>query len=551
MTEGPLIVQSDRTLLLDTHAPQAEICRADLIRYAMLEKSPEHIHTYRLDQLSIWNAISSGMSGDEVIASLSRWSRFPLPESVAFFVSDTAGRWGQVVLEEGNEPGAIRLLFKNKLIRETALRSRETGRLLSPTDDESVFVLDGRQRGPVKSLLVRLGWPVEDRIPLSKGVPLSFHLRQREGFHVRDYQKEAADALLGDGRPGTGYGVVVLPCGSGKTVVGMEVMARLETSTLILTTNIAAVHQWMAELKDKSDLDPALVGEYTGEKKEIKPVTVTTYQLLSWRADKSAPMEHLQRLSKENWGLVIFDEVHMLPAPVFQLTSALQASHRLGLTATLVREDGREEDVFSLVGPKRYDTPWDTLAERGFIAQAFCHEIRVDLPSDLEVPYALAAKREQYAIASKNPRKIEVARELIKAHEGDQILVIGQYLDQLEDIARQTGYPLITGRMANRKREELYEAFRSGALKVLIVSKVANFAIDLPDASVAIQVSGTFGSRSEEAQRLGRILRPKDKASQFYTLVSRFTCEEEFSRNRQKFLSGQGYRYDIHVWGKT
>ena len=546
--QGPLIVQSDRTLLLDVHNPDAEKCRADLIRFATLVKSPEHVHTYRIDSISLWNAVSMGMSAKEILDMLEAWSRFPVPDSVAFTVGDIAGRWGKAFLTEAD--GAIRLTVTDPVIRAAVLHHRETMRILTQQEDGS-FLLEKYNRGEIKLLMTKLGYPVDDRIPLLKGEPVEMAIRKSGSFHLRPYQLEASRALLGDGRSGSGFGVLVLPCGSGKTIVGMQIMASLKTRTLVLTTNIAAVHQWMREISEKMAIAPALVGEYTGEKKEIKPVTVSTYQVLTWRADRGDPFTHLDLLASGNWGLVIYDEVHMLPAPVFKVTAALQAVHRVGLTATLVREDGRQEEVFSLVGPKCYDAPWDVLASGGFIAQAFCHEIRIPLPVDQEVPYAIADKREKYRIASENPAKYEVVRQLIAQHEGDYILVIGQYLDQLEEIGRLTGFPIITGRTANARREELYQQFRSGAIHVLIVSKVANFAIDLPDASVAIQVSGTFGSRSEEAQRLGRILRPKRQNSHFYTLVSRYTSEEDFSQNRQKFLAEQGYTYDIEIWGSS
>ena len=394
--------------------------------------------------------------------------------------------------------------------------------------------------------------PVDDQVTLNRGE--SLHITFREvskggiPFILRDYQRLAAYSVLGDGGPGSGYGTIVLPCGSGKTIVGMEIMSRLSTRTLILTTNIAAIHQWMAEIVDKLDVDENLIGEYSGKHKEIKPITVATYQVLTWRPDKEGDFPHMRLLREGNWGLIIYDEVHMLPAPVFKITAELQAIYRVGLTATLIREDNREGEVFSLVGPKRYDVPWSELESQGWIAEAICTEIRVPLPEDLEIPYAIGTKREKYRIASENRLKIEIVKELIANHSEDFILVIGQYLDQLKVIAQELNAPLITGALPTEKREELYNSFRGGEIKLLVVSKVANFAIDLPDASVAIQVSGTFGSRQEEAQRLGRILRPKQKSSYFYTLVTRYSSEEDFSANRQKFLTEQGYSYRVEVW---
>ena len=418
--------------------------------------------------------------------------------------------------------------------------------------DKQTFLIESYNRGEIKLQLIKIGYPVDDRIRLSAGpfVPLALRKQTRSGkdFVVRPYQKMAADALLGDLGPGCGFGTIVLPCGSGKTVVGMEIMQRLATRTLVVTTNVAAVHQWMQEILDKTDLKEEQVGEYTGERKDPREVTVCTYQVLTYRPDKEGPFPHLDLLTKGNWGLIIYDEVHMLPAPVFKITAELQAVYRVGLTATLVREDGREDEVFSLVGPKRFDVPWNELQQQGFIAEAYCHEIRIDLPKELEIPYALGTKREKYRMASENPLKLEVVKELVNRHPDDFILIIGQYLDQLKHIADAFKLPIITGSTPNAKREELYRAFRDGSTRILVVSKVANFAIDLPDASVAIQVSGTFGSRSEEAQRLGRILRPKNRSSFFYSVVTRYSNEEEFAANRQKFLAEQGYSYEIEVW---
>lgn len=552
MKDTPLIVQSDRTMLLDVHHPDAEACRMDLIRFCSLVKSPEHIHTYRIDPISLWNGESLGVTPKEIVDTLEKWSRYPVPDSVLFFVNDMAGRWGKVVMEETEDPAYVRLIVKDQRVQREILSSKQIASLFASKGDGS-FLIESYLRGEAKLRLIKAFWPVDDRIPLTEGVhvPMCFRSTSLSGkpFSLRDYQTEAADSFLGDGRRGSGYGVLVLPCGSGKTIIGMEVMMRLATRTLILTTNVAAVHQWIDELTDKTTLTKEMVGEYTGGRKETKQVTVCTYQVLTWRADKKGPFPHLDLLAKGDWGLVIYDEVHMLPAPVFKVTASLQAIHRLGLTATLVREDGREDEVFSLVGPKRYDAPWNELQEKGFIAEAFCHEIRIPLPSDLEIPYATADKRQKYRIASENPVKLEVVESLVASHPDDHILVIGQYIGQLEAIARKTGWPLITGKKGNGEREELYGRFRSGELKVLVVSKVANFAIDLPDASVAIQVSGTFGSRSEEAQRLGRILRPKQRSSNFFTLVTRYSVEEEFSLNRQKFLAEQGYSYDLSIWG--
>jgi DNA excision repair protein ERCC-3 len=414
------------------------------------------------------------------------------------------------------------------------------------------FALRLVDRGAVKRELIKLGFPVKDEAPLVDGEPFPVRLRETAksgaAFAVRNYQNEAARAVLGDGAPGTGYGVAALPCGAGKTVVGMAVMSELNTNTLILTTNTAAVHQWIAELLDKTEIDPKDVAEYTGDSKRTAPVTVATYQILTWRAGKDGDFPHFRLFRERPWGLIIYDEVHLLPAPVFRVTAELQAVRRLGLTATLVREDHEEDAVFSLVGPKRYDVPWKDLEAKGWIAEALCVEIRIKLPDDLQIPYAVAEKREKPRIASENPHKETVALELIENHPDEHILVIGQYVAQIERIARLLKAPLITGKTPNAERERIYESFRKGEARVIVVSKVANFAIDLPDASMLVQVSGSFGSRQEEAQRLGRILRPKARNSLFYTLVSRYTVEEDFAANRQKFLAEQGYKYSIQQW---
>lgn len=551
MRDTPLIVQSDRTLMLDVHHRDSETCRSDLIRFCELIKSPEHVHTYALTALSLWNAASLGFDEAYILERLEHWSRFPIADSVRFYVSDTAGRWGKVTLTESDDEHYYRLHVPSERIRAELRQRPGISKLLRIVDGES-FLINAYDRGEIKVQLIKVGWPVEDLIPLKGGKPVPVTLKNPTAggrpFEIRPYQNQASQALLGDRGPGTGFGVIVMPCGSGKTVVGMQIMQELSTRTLIVTTNVAAVHQWIAELLDKTTLSEEQIGEYSGERKQIREVTVCTYQVLTWRKEKDGPFGHLDLLTGGEWGLIIYDEVHMLPAPVFKVTAELQAIHRLGLTATLVREDGREDEVFSLVGPKRYDVPWGELQQQGFIATAYCHEIRVELPKDLEIPYAVANKRQKYRIASENPRKIEVVQALVDHHPDDFILVIGQYLDQLKEIAAQLNAPLITGATPNARRDELYGAFKAGECRILVVSKVANFAIDLPDASVAIQVSGTYGSRSEEAQRLGRILRPKNRSSFFYSIITQFSSEEEFAANRQKFLAEQGYSYNVEVW---
>jgi len=550
MDDKPLLVQSDRSLLLEVHHPAFEAARADLAPFAELEKSPEHIHTYRMSPLSLWNAASAGLSPDQVLEILDQRSRYAVPESVQFFVRDIMGRWGLFQLDATDHPETLVLRVADEHLRRELANQKRLAPILTARGDD--FLLPLLHRGTLKKEMLALGYPVQDLAPLKKGDPLAVSLRTAtlggHPLHIRDYQKGAADGLLGRGQPGTGFGTIVLPCGSGKTVVGLEILTRLATNTLVLTTNVAAVHQWIDEILDKTTLVADEVGEYTGERKVIRPVTVATYQVLVWREDKDADYPHFRLFREHNWGLIIYDEVHLLPAPVFRVTSELQAVRRVGLTATLVREDGAEGDVFSLVGPKRYDVPWKELEARGWIAQALCTEIRLELPENLRIPYAVAAKREKFRIASENPGKDDVVRQLIDNHREDAILVIGQYLDQLQRLARLLKAPLITGSTPNAQREVLYDQFRRGEVRVIVVSKVANFAIDLPDASMAIQVSGTFGSRQEEAQRLGRILRPKKKDAWFYTLVSRATSEEEYSAHRQKFLTEQGYQYRIDVF---
>ncbi|MDR0553623.1 MAG: DEAD/DEAH box helicase [Treponema sp.] len=558
---NPLIVQSDRTLLLDVHAPLSEEARTAIMPFAELEKSPEHIHTFRISPLSLWNAASAGLTPVEVKQALETYSRYQIPSGILESFTDTMARYGKIRLttagqENGSAstfaemPDELFLTADDETIRTEIGAAKVLEKYLTRT--EKGFLLRLTDRGTVKRELIRLGWPVQDDAPLLAGETLNITLRKTSGmgkpFQVRDYQADAARAVLGDGKAGTGYGVVVLPCGSGKTVVGMMVMSMLKTNTLVLTTNVAAVHQWIAELLDKTDLAPEQIAEYTGDTKATAPVTVATYQILTWRPAKDADFPHFKLFRERAWGLIIYDEVHLLPAPVFRVTAELQAVRRLGLTATLVREDGAEDAVFSLVGPKRYDVPWKDLEGRGWIAEAVCTEIRLDMPEKLKVPYAVAAPREKYRISSENPLKEIAVRQLVENHREDLILVIGQYISQLEALAGLLKAPLITGKTPNAEREKIYNAFRRGEVRVIVVSKVANFAIDLPDASMAVQVSGSFGSRQEEAQRLGRILRPKGRNSYFYTLVSRFTVEEDFAANRQKFLAEQGYKYSIQHW---
>lgn len=595
--DNPLIVQSDRTLLLDVHAPLANDCRNELIPFAELERSPEHLHTYRLTPLSLWNATSAGFSADDAVGVLRKYARYDVPQSVEMWISETASRFGKLRLvpgpkvevplnsvkkvseqkiesnssdnfSESSETVVEQYLYLIACSRQVYLEiagNHSVKKLLIPckydenavsqkvdlSEDEKqyCFLLKLTDRGTIKQELLKFLWPVKDEIQLEDGEPLEFFLKEKtesgKKFTVREYQKAAAKALVGNKTPGTGFGTIVLPCGAGKTIVGMHIMDLLKTSTLIITTNIAAVHQWINELIDKSNLSADQIAEYTGESKTIKQVTVATYQVLTWRPDKDGPYPHFSIFRERPWGLIIYDEVHMLPAPVFRVVAELQAVRRVGLTATLVREDGCEGYVFSLVGPKRYDVPWKELEREHWIAAAECVEIRLDLPESKQIEYAVAKSRQKHRLASENERKIQITKELIKRFPQDKILVIGQYIEQLNEIANQLNASIITGKIPNAERDSLYEDFRSGKIQILVVSKVANFAIDLPDASIAIQVSGTFGSRQEEAQRLGRILRPKERTSRFFTLITRNTVEEDFGSNRQKFLAEQGYSYKI------
>lgn len=542
-TDLPLIVQSDGSLLLDVHAHAFEDARADVARFAELEKSPEHMHTYRITPLSLWNAASAGLESDEIITLLDHWSRFPVPDNVSSNIVDVVSRYGRIRLRGTDDEHVLYLEVDDDEVAAEIGSHKQLAKHLTPSGQG--FLVRLYDRGTIKQLLIKIGYPVEDRAPLTSGEPIEFGLETSDRFAVRDYQWEATNAFAGQDKPGMGFGTVVMPCGSGKTVVGMTVMQHYQTSTLILTTNVAAVHQWIDELADKTSLTQDQIGEYSGDRKEIKPVTIATYQILTWRPDKQSDFPHFQVFRERSWGLIVYDEVHLLPAPVFRVTAEIQSVRRLGLTATLVREDGREDEVFSLVGPKRYDVPWKELEQKGWIAEAYCREIRINLPDDLRIPYATADKRAKFRIASENPLKQTVVKQLVANHREDLILVIGQYLNQLNELARLLDAPIITGKTPNQERERIYQDFRTGKTRVIVVSKVANFAIDLPDASVAIQVSGTFGSRQEEAQRLGRILRPKKKNSYFYSIISRYTTEEQFAANRQKFLTEQGYKYHI------
>ncbi len=548
MTRLPLVVQSDLTLLLEVDNPLFEEARDALVGFAELVKSPEHIHTYRLSNLSIWNAVASGLTPDAMLQRLKQYSQYPVPPEVETFIADQGLRYGRLVLRvapdgdglwlTGADPTLLTLIASHKTVVPYLGPSLAPGFRIAP-----------EMRGLLKQALTKIGWPVADQAGFRSGAPLTLALRTmtRTGhpLSLRDYQLQAARAFWGDGQSMHGHGIVVLPCGAGKTLVGLGVMHRAQTHTLILTTSLAALHQWRDEILDKTSLTEDDIAEYSAQKKEIGPVTLTTYQLLSHRTQ--GRFVHFSALDAHDWGLIIYDEVHLLPAPVFRLTASLQARRRLGLTATLIREDGRADEVFALIGPKRFDMAWKQLEAQGWIASAACHEIRVKLAQVHRERYASAEDSERIRIAAENPAKFPVVEALVAEHATDHVLVIGQYLGQLEELSKRLQAPLITGKTPPKERERLYAAFREGAIRVLVVSKVANFAIDLPDANVAIQVSGSFGSRQEEAQRLGRILRPKShgQSATFYTIVSVETREQDFSQKRQLFLCEQGYRYDV------
>jgi len=549
-THRPVIVQSDRSILLETDGPRFEDARDSIAAFAELVKSPEHIHTYRITPLSLWNAAAAGMTSDEIIEHLTTFSKYDIPQNVLVDIRENVARYGRLKLYK-QEDGRLVLQSDDRMLIVQLLHQKTLQPFVTGSPDGHRIFIKSAERGNIKCALIKVGFPVEDLAGYVEGAPLKLALRDKalsgNPFGLRKYQQEAIGAFYMNGSNHGGSGAVVLPCGAGKTIVGMGVIDCLQTQTLVLTTNTVALRQWKAELLDKTTLTEDQIGEYSGDSKEIRPVTLATYQVLTYRKTKDSPFIHFGLFDEGNWGLIIYDEVHLLPAPVFRATAALQARRRLGLTATLVREDAREEDVFSLIGPKKYDVPWKVLEKQGWIAQAVCHEIRVPLPDEERYRYAIADKRRKFRIASTNPVKMSLCEALVKRHDTDNVLVIGQYLDQLRALAKRFGAPIITGSTPNRRREELYERFRTGKEKLLIVSKVANFAIDLPDANVAVQVSGTFGSRQEEAQRLGRILRPKDNGTvaQFYSLVSRDTCDQDYSVKRQLFLTEQGYRYEI------
>jgi DNA excision repair protein ERCC-3 len=548
VADRPLIVQNDFTVLFETDHPDADDIRQTLNRFTELVKSPEHLHTYRITTISLWNAAASEMSAQEIITFLIDYGKFGLPASVREFIIRMMSRYGSLRLEPG-EPYLQLVADEWQIIREVSeiamVKAYFCGRIGALR-----IAVDPVHRGDIKRELLRAGYPVIDLVGYHQGELLPVQMNANsEGstnpLRLRDYQLEAVDQFYKDGRIDGGSGVIVLPCGSGKTIVGIAAMARLNCATLILTSSVTSVQQWKRELLNKTDVDETWIGEYTGSFKEVKPITIATYHILTHRKNKDGPLLHMRLFNERDWGLIIYDEVHLLPAPVFRMTAAIQATRRLGLTATLIREDGHEGDVFSLIGPKRYEQRWKALENSGWIASAICVEIAINMQPVDRQRYVLAAKSAKHRIAGENPMKIDIIKQLLDHHNGCQIIVIGQYIKQLQQVAQQLNAPLITGKMPQREREVIYNQFKDAEIRVLVVSKVANFAVDLPEANVALQISGSFGSRQEEAQRLGRILRPKDGDNQayFYTLVTEDSCEIEFARHRQLFLIEQGYTY--------
>ena len=538
MTGGPLIVQSDKTLLLEVDHPDAQACRMAIAPFAELERSPEHVHTYRLTPLGLWNARAAGHDAEGVVDALLKFSRYPVPHALLVDVAETMDRYGRLQLMNDPANGLVLRGLDRAVLVEVSKSKKLAGMLGAHIDPDTIAVHPS-ERGHLKQALLKIGWPAEDLAGYVDGEAHEISLAE-DGWSLRSYQREAVEHFWAGGS-----GVVVLPCGAGKTMVGAAAMAEAQATTLILVTNTVAGRQWKRELLARTSLTEEEIGEYSGERKEIRPVTIATYQVLTLRRGGVFP--HLDVFGARDWGLVIYDEVHLLPAPIFRFTADLQARRRLGLTATLVREDGREGDVFSLIGPKRYDAPWKDIEAQGWIAPADCTEVRVTLTDEERMAYATAEPEERYRLASTAPTKLPVVRALVEKHKGDQVLVIGAYIDQLHALGEYLEAPIVQGATTTKERERLFDEFRSGRLPTLVLSKVGNFSIDLPEAAVAIQVSGTFGSRQEEAQRLGRVLRPKADGRQahFYTVVSRDTIDTEYAAHRQRFLAEQGYGYRI------
>ena len=531
---GPLIVQSDKTVLLEVDHAQAAEARAALAPFAELERAPEHVHTYRITPLALWNARAAGHDAEQVVDVLENYSRFPVPQALLVDVAETMSRYGRVRLHAHPAHGLILESDEPPILEE--LTRGATGKLLGARIDENSIAVPPSERGRLKQALLKAGWPAEDLAGYVDGESHPIALNH-DGWQLRDYQQYATEAFWSGGS-----GVVVLPCGAGKTIVGAAAMAKAESTTLILVTNTVAGRQWRDELLRRTTLTENEIGEYSGEKKEIKPITIATYQVVTRKT--KGEYRALELFDSRDWGLIIYDEVHLLPAPVFRMTSDLQSRRRLGLTATLVREDGREGDVFSLIGPKRYDAPWKELEMAGYIATAECIEVRVDMDAEERMLYATAQPRDRYRIAAQAAAKLRAVDKILARHP-QQALIIGGYVDQLKELGAHLDAPVIDGSTSTAKRERLFQQFREGTLPVLVVSKVANFSIDLPEAALAIQVSGTFGSRQEEAQRLGRLLRPKEEEALFYSLVTRDSLDVDYAVHRQRFLAEQGYAYRL------
>ncbi len=538
MTDGPLIVQSDKTLLLEVDHPSAADCRRAIAPFAELERAPEHVHTYRVTPLALWNARAAGHDAEQVVDTLITYSRYAVPHSLLVDIAETMDRYGRLTIAKHPAHGLV-LITTDRPVLEEVLRSKKVAPLGGARIDNDTVVVHPSERGHLKQVLLTLGWPAEDHAGYVDGEAHPIAL-QEDDWHLRDYQRDAVENFWAGGS-----GVVVLPCGAGKTIVGAAAMAQAQATTLILVTNTVSARQWKAELLARTTLTEDEIGEYSGARKEIRPVTIATYQVMTTKRKGVFP--HLEVFDTRDWGLVIYDEVHLLPAPIFRFTADIQSRRRLGLTATLIREDGREGDVFTLIGPKRFDAPWKEVEAQGWIAPADCVEVRVSLPNDERLVYATAEPDDRYRLAATTPAKHGIVESLVAAHPDEQILVIGQYLDQLDEIAEHLDAPTITGETSATERQRLFEAFRQGEVRILVVSKVANFSVDLPEASVAVQVSGSFGSRQEEAQRLGRLLRPKadGKTARFYTVVARDTVDADFAQRRQRFLAEQGYAYRI------
>jgi DNA excision repair protein ERCC-3 len=533
-----LIVQSDKTLLLEVDHELADECRRAIAPFAELERAPEHVHTYRVTPLALWNARAAGHDAEQVVDAFITYSRFPVPHSLLVDIAETMDRYGRLRLQQHPVHGLV-LQAVDRAVLEEVVRSRKVAGMLGDRVEPDTVVVHPSERGNLKQALLKLGWPAEDLAGYVDGEAHPIDLAEGE-WELRGYQREAAESFFAGGS-----GVVVLPCGAGKTVVGAAAMSLAKATTLILVTNTVSVHQWRSELLRRTTLTEDEIGEYSGTRKEIRPVTIATYQVMAAR--RKGVYSHLELFDARDWGLVVYDEVHLLPAPIFRMTAHLQARRRLGLTATLVREDGREGDVFSLIGPKRYDAPWKEMENQGWIAPADCVEVRVDLSEAERLAYATADPEDRYRFCASTGAKTAVVRELVRRHADEQVLVIGSYIDQLDELGEALDAPVIKGETRVKERERLFAAFRSGELRTLVVSKVANFSVDLPEAGVAIQVSGSFGSRQEEAQRLGRLLRPKTdgRTARFYAVTARDTVDQDFAAHRQRFLAEQGYAYRI------